>query len=82
MIQAAKRLDIIEEYYFSSKLREVRQLASEGKPIINMGIGSPDLHPSQSVIDAVKLAMDNLFRFCIVQNQAEVIKELTVNTVF
>jgi hypothetical protein len=31
-----KRLDIIEEYYFSSKLREVRQLASEGKPIINM----------------------------------------------
>ncbi|MEZ7499947.1 aminotransferase class I/II-fold pyridoxal phosphate-dependent enzyme [Flavobacterium sp. Arc3] len=59
MIQAAKRLDIIEEYYFSSKLREVRQLASEGKPIINMGIGSPDLHPSQSVIDAVKLAMDD-----------------------
>ena len=59
MIQVAKRLDIIEEYYFSSKLREVRQLASEGKPIINMGIGSPDLHPSQSVIDAVKLAMED-----------------------
>jgi hypothetical protein len=32
----ARRLDIIEEYYFSSKLREVRQLALEGKPIINM----------------------------------------------
>jgi hypothetical protein len=32
----SRRLDIIEEYYFSSKLREVRQLASEGKPIINM----------------------------------------------
>ena len=29
MINTAKRLDIIEEYYFSSKLREVRQLASE-----------------------------------------------------
>jgi aspartate/methionine/tyrosine aminotransferase len=29
-------------------------LALEGKPIINMGIGSPDLRPSQSVIDAVK----------------------------
>ena len=28
MIATAKRLDIIEEYYFSSKLREVRQLAS------------------------------------------------------
>jgi LL-diaminopimelate aminotransferase len=38
-------------------LREVRQLASEGKPIINMGIGSPDLRPSQAVIDAVTLAM-------------------------
>ena len=57
MIQTAKRLDIVEEYYFSSKLREVRQLASEGKPIINMGIGSPDLRPSQTVIDAVTLAM-------------------------
>ncbi len=57
MIQTAKRLEIVEEYYFSSKLREVRQLASEGKPIINMGIGSPDLRPSQAVIDAVTLAM-------------------------
>jgi LL-diaminopimelate aminotransferase len=57
MIKTAKRLDIIEEYYFSSKLREVRQLASEGKPIINMGIGSPDLKPSKAVIDAVILAM-------------------------
>ncbi|MBP6586139.1 MAG: aminotransferase class I/II-fold pyridoxal phosphate-dependent enzyme, partial [Flavobacterium sp.] len=57
MIELAKRLEIVEEYYFSSKLREVRQLASEGKPIINMGIGSPDLKPSQAVIDAVVLAM-------------------------
>ncbi|WP_269226421.1 pyridoxal phosphate-dependent aminotransferase [Flavobacterium eburneipallidum] len=59
MITTAKRLDIVEEYYFSSKLREVRQLASEGKPIINMGIGSPDLKPSQAVIDAVVLAMQD-----------------------
>lgn len=59
MITTAKRLDIIEEYYFSSKLREVRQLASEGKPIINMGIGSPDLKPSKAVIDAVVSAMQD-----------------------
>ena len=59
MITSAKRLDIIEEYYFSSKLREVRQLASEGKPIINMGIGSPDLLPSQAVIDAIVGAMQD-----------------------
>lgn len=57
MIATAKRLEIVEEYYFSSKLREVRQLAAEGKPIINMGIGSPDLKPSQAVIDAVVSAM-------------------------
>ena len=57
MIATAKRLEIVEEYYFSSKLREVRQLAAEGKPIINMGIGSPDLKPSQVVIDAVVSAM-------------------------
>jgi LL-diaminopimelate aminotransferase len=59
MITTAKRLAIIEEYYFSSKLREVRQLASEGKPIINMGIGSPDLKPSKEVIEAVTLAMQD-----------------------
>ena len=59
MITTAKRLDIIEEYYFSSKLREVRQLASAGKPIINMGIGSPDLKPSQAVMDAVVVAMQD-----------------------
>jgi aspartate/methionine/tyrosine aminotransferase len=59
MITTAKRLDIVEEYYFSSKLREVRQLASEGKPIINMGIGSPDLSPSPLVIDAITAAMQD-----------------------
>ncbi|WP_281637183.1 pyridoxal phosphate-dependent aminotransferase [Flavobacterium marginilacus] len=59
MITTAKRLNVVEEYYFSSKLREVRQLASEGKPIINMGIGSPDLKPSQVVIDAVVNAMQD-----------------------
>jgi len=59
MITTARRLDIIEEYYFSSKLREVRQLQSEGKPIINMGIGSPDLRPSEAVVEAVVLAMQD-----------------------
>ena len=57
MITTAKRLESVEEYYFSSKLREVRQLLSEGNPIINMGIGSPDLHPSKEVIEAIKNAM-------------------------
>jgi len=50
MIQTADRLQTIEEYYFSKKLREVRGMAAEGKPIINIGIGSPDLPPSEAVI--------------------------------
>jgi aspartate/methionine/tyrosine aminotransferase len=57
MIQTAKRLETVQEYYFSRKLREVRQLMSEGKPIINMGIGSPDLAPHVSVIEAIQNAM-------------------------
>ena len=57
MIQTAKRLDSVEEYYFSKKLREVRQLISEGKPIVNMGIGSPDLAPDITVIEAMQNAM-------------------------
>ena len=57
MIAAANRLNSVEEYYFSRKLREVRQLISEGKPIINMGVGSPDLLPDQSVIEAITNSM-------------------------
>lgn len=53
MIQTASRLNLVEEYYFSRKLREVRQLISNGKSIINMGIGSPDLAPHSSVIEAL-----------------------------
>ena len=45
MIKVANRLKHVEEYYFSKKLREVAFLKSQGKPIINLGIGSPDLEP-------------------------------------
>jgi LL-diaminopimelate aminotransferase len=57
MITTAKRLESVEEYYFSRKLREVRQMLTEGKPVINMGIGSPDLTPDKRVIDAIHEAM-------------------------
>lgn len=59
MIVLANRLNTVEEYYFSSKLREVRELISQGKPIINMGIGSPDLKPSKIVIKAIQNAMND-----------------------
>ena len=57
MIETAKRINNVQEYYFSRKLKEVRQLMSEGKPIINMGIGSPDLVPNSSVIEAIQKAI-------------------------
>jgi len=60
MIRTADRLKTIEEYYFSKKLREVRGLIAEGRPIINMGIGSPDLAPSKEVIDSIKDAMEDV----------------------
>src|SRR5690606_28607801 len=53
MIEAAQRLQTVEEYYFSKKLREVRLLQANGKPIINLGIGSPDLQPPNKVITAL-----------------------------
>ncbi len=57
MITTANRLNTIEEYYFSKKLREVNQLIANGNPIINMGIGSPDIAPDLSVIEAIQNAM-------------------------
>lgn len=53
MIDIANRLKHVEEYYFSRKLREVRWLQSEGKDIINLGIGSPDLNPPERVLNAL-----------------------------
>lgn len=56
MISKANRLNSVKEYYFSVKLKEVRALAKEGKPIINLGIGSPDLNPPDEVIEVMKNA--------------------------
>ena len=50
----ADRLHTVKEYYFSKKLREVRQLIAEGRPIINMGIGSPDLPPPPEAVEELK----------------------------
>ncbi len=55
-MQTATRLDGIGEYYFSQKLREIARLNSEGKKIINLGIGSPDLPPHPDVISVLQEA--------------------------
>lgn len=57
MIQQANRLKHVQEYYFSTKLQEVRALSASGKDIINLGIGSPDLPPPQQVIDGLNFAL-------------------------
>lgn len=46
----AERVQSISEYYFSRKLKEVAQMNAEGKHVINLGIGSPDMPPSQQTI--------------------------------
>ena len=57
MITKADRLNIIEEYYFSTKLTEVNSLIKKGKPIINLGVGSPDLQPPQEALEALKASL-------------------------
>jgi aspartate/methionine/tyrosine aminotransferase len=49
----ANRLNDVAEYYFSQKLGEIAKLNGQGKNIINLGIGSPDLPPHPTVIDAL-----------------------------
>lgn len=53
MIQPADRLSLVSEYYFSRKLKEVAQLNAEGKDIISLAIGSPDMPPSPETIDVL-----------------------------
>lgn len=53
MIQTANRIANVEEYYFSKKLTEVRALDTPELRVINLGIGSPDMAPSSSAIDAL-----------------------------
>ncbi|QEC46081.1 aminotransferase class I/II-fold pyridoxal phosphate-dependent enzyme [Pseudobacter ginsenosidimutans] len=50
----SKRLEGIGEYYFSQKLREIDGLNQQGKQIINLGIGSPDLPPHPDVIKTLQ----------------------------
>ncbi|MDO4980231.1 MAG: aminotransferase class I/II-fold pyridoxal phosphate-dependent enzyme [Prevotellaceae bacterium] len=50
-IKPAERLSLVQEYYFSRKLKEVAQMNAEGKDIISLAIGSPDMPPSQKTID-------------------------------
>ena len=52
-ISTADRLQHTGEYYFSQKLREIEAMNQAGAAVINLGIGSPDLPPHPSVIEAL-----------------------------
>ena len=59
MIINSNRTKDVQEYYFSKKLKEVSKLIDQGEPIINMGIGSPDIFPSEKVIEALKRSLND-----------------------
>ena len=52
-IKPADRLSLVSEYYFSRKLKEVAQMNAEGKDVISLGIGSPDMPPSKETIQTL-----------------------------
>ncbi len=59
IIEQAKKLENINEYYFSMKLKQIAEMRLAGKPVINLGIGNPDQPPSAESISALKTSADN-----------------------
>ena len=52
-VAPADRLAGVSEYYFSKKLKEVAQMNAEGKDVISLGIGSPDMPPSEETVQTL-----------------------------
>lgn len=53
IIQPARRLGNVQEYYFSKKLREIAAMRKQGFDVLNLGIGSPDLPPAPEVAESL-----------------------------
>jgi len=53
IIPPAQRLHTVEEYYFSRTLQQIRRMIAEGIPVINLGIGDPDLPPSEATVESL-----------------------------
>ncbi|MCQ2207355.1 MAG: aminotransferase class I/II-fold pyridoxal phosphate-dependent enzyme [Paludibacteraceae bacterium] len=58
-VKPAERLNLVQEYYFSRKLREVAEMNAAGKNVISLGIGSPDNMPSK---EAIQTLCDNAWK--------------------
>lgn len=52
-VHPATRLSNVQEYYFSRKLKEVARLNAEGRDIISLAIGSPDMPPSKRTVECL-----------------------------
>ena len=52
-IQKARRLNNVQEYYFSTKIKEIAQIEKGGEKVINLGIGNPDNPPHPDVLKAL-----------------------------
>jgi aspartate/methionine/tyrosine aminotransferase len=55
LIEPSARIDGLEEYYFSTKLKQIREMNLTGEPVINLGIGSPDQAPSPEALEELAL---------------------------
>lgn len=55
-IKPSSRTELVQEYYFSRKLKEIDEMRKAGADIINLGIGSPDLPPAKEIIDTLSNA--------------------------
>ena len=73
IIKEATRLESVQEYYFSSKNRQIAEMSKTGAPVVNLGIGSPDLKPSQETVDKLyQIAqMDNTHGYQPYRGDAE-----------
>lgn len=60
IIKTANRLGEVKEYYFSVKLREIAEMRAQGKEVLNLGIGSPDLPPPADVIEELSTQVRQL----------------------
>ena len=59
MIAPAQRLNDVTTYYFARKLAEIDSMNKDGgTPVLNLGIGSPDLMPPQIVLDTLRQSLD------------------------
>jgi LL-diaminopimelate aminotransferase len=58
MICPANRLSSVTEYYFSTKLKQIDKLRESGVHVLNLGIGNPDLPPSEEVLEVLKQKVD------------------------